>query len=50
VLALLEHLKMEPAALGSETEIVREELQEYATVLRKAVERNLRWHLSVSWR
>ncbi len=50
VLTLLEHLAMEPAALGSESEMVREELQEYATVLRKAVERNLRWHLSVSWR
>ncbi len=50
VLALLENLEMEPAALGSETEVVRDELEEYATVLRKAVERNLRWHLSVSWR
>ena len=50
VLALLGHLELEPTALGSESEMVRDELEEYATVLRKAVERNLRWHLSVSWR
>ena len=47
---LLEHLRQEPADLGSETVLVIEELQEYATVLRKTDERNLRWHLSVSWR
>ena len=50
VSTVLEHLKLEPSALGSESELVREELEEYAVVLRKAVERNLRWHLSVSWR
>ncbi len=50
VKVLLGHLRQEPAALGSETELVREELEEYATVLSKAVDRNLRWHLSVSWR
>lgn len=50
VLALLEELEHHPAALGSETELIREELSEYATVLRKTGARNLRWHLAVSWR
>ncbi len=50
VLALLQHLEREPGDLGSEGEFVRGELQEYATVLRKARDRSLRWHLSVSWR
>lgn len=50
VLALLEHLHREPGDLGSDGELVREELEEYATVLRKAADRELRWHLSVSWR
>lgn len=50
VTALLEELRREPAQLGSETELIREELEEYATVLRKTAERNLRWHLAVSWR
>lgn len=50
VLTLLKHLQTEPGALGSEGEFVCEELREYATVLRKAMDRNLRWHLSVSWR
>ncbi|GAA3766265.1 hypothetical protein GCM10022270_27890 [Terriglobus aquaticus] len=48
--ALLETLRQEPAQLGSESELIREELDEYATVLRKTVERKLRWHLAVSWR
>jgi hypothetical protein len=48
--ALLETLHREPAQLGSESEFIREELEEYATVLRKTVERRLRWHLAVSWR
>ncbi|WP_419806651.1 hypothetical protein [Terriglobus sp.] len=48
--ALLDHLRNEPAQLGSESELIREELEEYAIVLRKTVERNLRWHLAVSWR
>jgi hypothetical protein len=50
VRALLETLDREPAQLGSESEFIREELEEYATVLRKTVERKLRWHLAVSWR
>lgn len=48
--ALLAHLRNEPAQLGSESELIREELEEYATVLRKTLERRLRWHLAVSWR
>ena len=48
--SLLSHLRGDPAQLGSESEFIREELEEYATVLRKTVERRLRWHLAVSWR
>ena len=48
--ALLESLRREPTQLGSESELIREELEEYATVLRKTVEHDLRWHLAVSWR
>ena len=48
--ALLTHLKSDPTQLGSESELIREELEEYATVLRKTVSRTLRWHLAVSWR
>lgn len=47
---LLQRVHEEPAELGSESELIREELEEYATVLRKTVERKLRWHLAVSWR
>lgn len=50
VQALLEHLRNEPTQLGSESELIREELEEYLTVLRKTVDRKLRWHLAVSWR
>ncbi len=50
VTALLTELRLEPTQLGSESELIREELEEYATVLRKTDERNLRWHLAVSWR
>ena len=47
---MLAHLRQEPATLGSESELIREELEEYATVLRKTEEHKLRWHLAVSWR
>jgi hypothetical protein len=47
---LLDFLDMAPAALGSDTEMVARELREYETVLRKTCQRNLRWHLAVSWR
>ena len=50
VRALLGQIAREPAELGSETEFIREELQEYETVLRKTADRGLRWHLAVSWR
>lgn len=48
--ALLRELDREPSALGSESELIREELEEYLTVLKKTAARNLRWHLAVSWR
>jgi hypothetical protein len=47
---LIEVLRDEPLKLGSEGPMVLEELQEYATVLRKTELRGLRWHLAVSWR
>jgi hypothetical protein len=47
---LIEVLRDEPHKLGSEGPMVLEELQEYATVLRKTELRGLRWHLAVSWR
>ena len=47
---LLRHLRLAPTELGSESDLIREELEEYATVLRKTAERGLRWHLAVSWR
>jgi len=50
VVALLEFLTANPAALGSETELVVRELCEYETVIRKTFNRSLRWHLAVSWR
>jgi hypothetical protein len=48
--SLQDFLAMSPAALGSDTEMVARELREYETVLRKTAQRDLRWHLSVSWR
>lgn len=50
VLALIEALEVDPHQLGSEGPEVLTELREYATVLKKTVERGLRWHLAVSWR
>lgn len=50
VRALLFYLKEAPATLGSETELVINELGEFATVLAKTVQRNLRWQLAVSWK
>ena len=47
---LIETLRQEPQQLGTESALVLSELEEYARVLRKAEERNLRWHLAVSWR
>lgn len=50
VRALLDFFETDPMALGSETELVRQELREYELVLSKTAERNLHWHLAVSWR
>jgi hypothetical protein len=50
VRTLLDHLKGDPATLGSETEAVVNELVEYARVLEKTEQRNLRWQLAVSWK
>lgn len=50
VRALLEFLAAVPAALGSETPAVREELKEYERVLEKTARFQLRWHLAASWR
>lgn len=49
VCGLVEFLIQNPAGLGSETAAVLSELREYERVLRKAVQRGLRWHLAVSW-
>ena len=48
--ALRQYLVKAPVALGSETQPVLLELQEYEHVLLKTAQRNLRWHLAVSWR
>ncbi len=50
VRALLDFLAMAPTALGSDSEAIDRELREYEIVLRKTSQRNLRWHLAVSWR
>jgi hypothetical protein len=48
--ALVAALDEDPQQLGSEGREVLAELREYEAVLRKTVERGLRWHLAVSWR
>lgn len=50
VRTLLDYLQDAPTTLGSETEPVLGELAEYERVLRKTVQRNLRWQLAVSWK
>ncbi|WP_044176837.1 hypothetical protein [Granulicella mallensis] len=50
VMALIESLENDPQQLGTEGASVLEELREYEIVLRKTAERDLRWHLAVSWR
>jgi hypothetical protein len=47
---LLTALREDPSQLGSEGEFLREELEEFEVVLQKTADRNLRWHLAVSWR
>jgi hypothetical protein len=48
--ALISALDADPHQLGSEGPEVLSELREYESVLCKTAERNLRWHLAVSWR
>ena len=48
--ALLQALREEPQQLGTEGSQVVAELDEYARVLRKTEQAELRWHLAVSWR
>ncbi len=48
--ALITALNADPHQFGSEGPEVLSELREYEAVLRKTAERNLRWHLAVSWR
>jgi hypothetical protein len=50
VRALLEALEADPQQLGTEGEQVLSELLEYMQVLKKTKERQMRWHLAVSWR
>jgi len=47
---LIGFLAATPAALGSETQPVLFELREYERVLHKTAQRELHWHLAVSWR
>ena len=48
--ALLDFLRENPSALGSETFPIMSELEEYERVLQKTSVRNLRWQLAVSWK
>ena len=50
VAALIQALRDDASQIGAEGALVLAELEEYETVLRKAEERGLRWHLAVSWR
>jgi hypothetical protein len=50
ITALVDALQQEPQQLGSEGEQVLSELLEYKRVLEKTRQRELRWHLAVSWR
>jgi hypothetical protein len=48
--AMLQALEEDPRQLGSESEHILSELLDYAKVLKKALDRDLRWHLAISWR
>lgn len=48
--ALIVAIEHEPQQLGSEGEQVLSELLEYRRVLEKTRQREMRWHLAVSWR
>jgi hypothetical protein len=47
---VLDFLKENPSAMGSETTPIINELEEYERVLHKTSARNLRWQLAVSWK
>lgn len=47
---LLASMQQEPAQLGSDGELLRDELREFEVVLQKTADRGMRWHLAVSWR
>jgi hypothetical protein len=46
---LISFLTARPAAVGSETLPILNELREYERVLQKTSDRGLRWHLAASW-
>lgn len=48
--ALVAALDADPHQFGSEGPELLGELREYQAVLQKTAERDLRWHLAVSWR
>ncbi len=48
--ALVAALDADPHQFGSEGPELLGELREYQAVLQKTAERELRWHLAVSWR
>ncbi len=50
VRAFIDYLAENPAALGSESAPVLNELKEYEQVLQKTTAHGLRWHLAASWR
>jgi len=50
ICTLLDFLRENPMALGSETAAVLKEIEEFERVLRKTAHRHLRWQLAVSWR
>ena len=50
VRCLLDFLAMAPGVLGTDTQMIARELKEFETVLRKTAQRDLRWHIAVSWR
>ncbi len=50
IVTLRDYLAANPRYLKDDTAAVVQEMDEYLTVLMKAADRRLRWHLAVSWR
>lgn len=50
IATLMDFLRDNPSALGSDTIPVLSELEEYERVLQKTAVRSLRWQLAVSWK